>query len=369
MKRRVLAAWILSLAACSEPAQAPHDLIRLDDHNVLGAPVAVSNLTVWPVFTDRSTDLGEFLTLFEALAEGRAEVRERGGGGQVSSLVLENKADLPILVCAGTVVTGGKQDRQIGRDFVVQAKASAPLDAFCVERGRWSASRAGVQTDGKFRVAEGVASREVRSAGQYEQSQDLVWKKVAEVKQDVLNDLNTHANPGAVTITMSETVEIDPQGAGNVRLFHLDTSSLAVAMDATSKAAALKLEEYTEAVREHLAAQEECIGFAYAINGEPVTVRTFAHPRIFRQQLAPFLKTMAAEALLAAGGGAKREARAADIVALVQGIADSREEVTDTAGVNRNGIKATDTAYASACYVEGKGRRWVALTNDWTARR
>jgi hypothetical protein len=97
-------------------------------------------------------------------------------------------------------------------------------------------------------------------------------------------------------------------------------------------------------------------------------VRTFAHPRLFRQQFGPFLKTMAAEALLAADGPA-REARAADVVALVKGIADTREEVNETAGINRNGIKATRAAFASSCYVERKGKGWVALTNDWTARR
>jgi len=345
MKRNVLAAGMLVLAACSDP-QVEEDRVRLDDHHTLGAPVAVSNLTVWPVFADRPLDLGEFLTLSEALARGAAEVRERDGAGQVNTLVLENKADLPILICAGTVVAGGKQDRQIGQDFVVQAKATTPIDAFCVEQGRWMASRGGVQTLGKFFVAEGVASRSVRSAGQYEQSQDKVWEQVAEVKKSV----------------------VDPQGTRNVRLSHFDTSSYAVVMDATAKAAAGKLEEYARLVREHFAAQDGCIGFAYALNGEPVTVRTFAHPRVFRQQFAPFLKTMAAEALLAAGESA-REARAADVVALVRGIADANEELSDTAGLNRNGIKATRAAFASSCYVEREGGGWVALTNDWTARR
>jgi hypothetical protein len=345
MKCRVLMGLLLALAACSDSPQVHEDRVRLDEHFTLGAPVAVSNLTVWPVFNDSPLDLGEFLTLPEALTQGVAEVRERDRAGEVNTLVLENKADLPILICAGTVVTGGKQDRQIGQDFVVQAKATTPIDAFCVEQGRWVASRGGVQTAGKFFVDEGIASRGVRSAGQYEQSQDKVWKEVAEVKKSV----------------------VDPQGTRIVRLFALDTSSYAVVMDATAKAAAPKLEEYDKAVREHFAAQEGCIGFAYAINGAPVTVRTFAHPRVFQQQFAPFLKTMAAEALLATEGPAP-EARASDVVALVRGIADAREELSETAGLNRNGIKATRAAFASSCYVERKGKGWVALTNDWTAR-
>jgi hypothetical protein len=336
---------MLALVACSDAPQVEKDLVRLDAHHTLGAPVAVSNLTVWPVFTDRSLDVGEFLTLPEALAKGVAEVRERDSGGRVGTLVLENKTDLPILICAGTVVTGGKQDRQIGQDFVVQAEATTPIDAFCVEQGRWAGVRQGKQTDLKFTMSEAIAVRTVRSAGQYEKNQGKVWKRVAEVRLNALDDLSAHRDVPA-----------------------FNSSSLAVVMDATSQAAAPKLEQYAKAVREHFAAREECIGFAYAINGEPVTVRTFAHPRLFRQQFAPFLNTMAAEAMLAAEGPT-REARAADIVELVRGIADTREDLNETAGINRNGIKATSAAYASSCYVERKGKGWVPLTNDWTARR
>ena len=57
------------------------------------------------------------------------------------------------------------------------------------------------------------------------------------------------------------------------------------------------------------------------------------------------------------------------LVALVKGIADTREDLNETAGINRNGIKATSAAFASSCYVERKGKGWVPLTNDWTARR
>ncbi|MHC4972805.1 MAG: ARPP-1 family domain-containing protein [Planctomycetota bacterium] len=345
MKCSVLAGLVVALAACSDASQVEEDLTRLDAHHTLGASVAVSNLTVWPVFTDRSLDLGEFLTLSEALAKGEAEVREQDSDGRVDTLVLENKADLPILICAGTVVAGGKQDRQIGQDFVVQAKATTPIDAFCVEQGRWTSVRQGEQTDLKFTISEAIAVRSVRSAGQYEKNQGRVWKQVAEIKLSALSDLSEHRDVPAFR-----------------------SSSLAVVMDATSKAVGPTLEKYAKAVRSHFAAQEECIGFAYAINGEPITVRTFAHPRLFRQQFGPFLKTMAAEALLAADGPA-REARAADVVALVKGIADTREEVNETAGINRNGIKATRAAFASSCYVERKGKGWVALTNDWTARR
>ena len=123
--------------------------MRLDDRHVLAAAVTVGNLTVWPVRTDRPLDLGEFLTLDEAISKGVAEVREVGAPAEpaqvrataqqeavqvleeaavVNTLVVENKGDLPILVCAGTVVKGGNQDRQIGQDVVLKAKSTTPVE-------------------------------------------------------------------------------------------------------------------------------------------------------------------------------------------------------------------------------------------------
>ena len=40
----------------------------------------------------------------------------------MNTLVIENKGDVPIYVLAGTVVKGGKQDRQIGQDFIIEGK-------------------------------------------------------------------------------------------------------------------------------------------------------------------------------------------------------------------------------------------------------
>ena len=65
----------------------------------------------------------------------------RQSGAEVNRLVLINNSDHPLLLLAGEVVTGGKQDRVIGVDRIVSPK-SGPIDlsVFCVEPGRWVAS-------------------------------------------------------------------------------------------------------------------------------------------------------------------------------------------------------------------------------------
>src|SRR5580698_6718032 len=124
-------------------------------------PIRHGNLTVFPVLASKSYPTGEFLTLDEGLRSGEVVVTEYGslrglirrhpmppvvngnarGNAQVNRLVLVNNSKRPLLLLAGEIVTGGKQDRVIGKDRIVPAE-SDPVDlgVFCVEPGRWVAA-------------------------------------------------------------------------------------------------------------------------------------------------------------------------------------------------------------------------------------
>ena len=113
-------------------------------------PIRQGNLTVFPVVTMTSHDTHEFLTLDEGVRSGEVVVTEygnlqplmrrrelplpRSGGAQVNQLVLVNNSKQPLILLAGEIVTGGKQDRVIGKDRIVPAE-SDPIDlnVFCVE--------------------------------------------------------------------------------------------------------------------------------------------------------------------------------------------------------------------------------------------
>ena len=66
--------------------------------------------------------------------------------------MLVNNSKRPLILLAGEIVTGGKQDRVIGKDRIIPAE-SDPIDlgVFCVEPGRWTGSsdRFGVGADGR----------------------------------------------------------------------------------------------------------------------------------------------------------------------------------------------------------------------------
>ena len=123
------------------------------------APIRQGNLTVFPVVAASSRDTHEFLTLDEGLRSGEVLVTESGSvqplirrrtrpipvhdSAQVNQLVLVNNSKRPLLLLAGEIVTGGKQDRVIGKDRLVPPQ-SEPVDlgVFCVEPGRWVAKSA-----------------------------------------------------------------------------------------------------------------------------------------------------------------------------------------------------------------------------------
>src|SRR6266849_466344 len=101
-------------------------------------PVTYENISIFPVVSSYNQDTSPFLTLEEGLATGEVLVREQGSeglarsrdgrpiyitppttGASVNQLVLINRSRRPLLLLAGELVSGGKQDRVIGKDRIV----------------------------------------------------------------------------------------------------------------------------------------------------------------------------------------------------------------------------------------------------------
>src|SRR5271155_4473472 len=162
----------------------------------IGEPVTYETLTVFPVLSSQDAYTGDFETLDSALASGEAIVAEQGdymrrsrnGGGessptissgpQVNQLVLVNRGKRPLLLLAGEVVSGGKQDRIIGKDRIIPVGAKPlPLDVFCVEHSRWTG---GGDT---FAAGKTMVHPTVRAEAAVAQDQSKVW---AAVRGDVV---------------------------------------------------------------------------------------------------------------------------------------------------------------------------------------
>src|SRR5216683_4036180 len=166
------------------PSSRPEGEWRLLD------PVTYENISVFPVVSPYNQDTSFFLTLEEGLATGEVLVREQGSeglarsrdgrpiytpqptGASVNQLVLINRSKRPLLLLAGELVSGGKQDRVIGKDRIVPVGAAPlPLDVFCVEHGRWTGSS-------QFAAANTIVHPSVRESAAVDQAQTKVWESV-----------------------------------------------------------------------------------------------------------------------------------------------------------------------------------------------
>src|SRR5215472_6582190 len=153
-------------------------------------PVTYENLSVFPVVSPAEHDTSAFLTLEDGLSSGEVTVREQGaealyrnrdgarpvnqsyGGPSVNQLVLVNHSKRPLVLLAGELVSGGKQDRIIGKDRIVAPFAEPlPLDVFCVEHGRWSSGS-------QFNEAKTIVHPSVREQAAVKQKQTDVWAAV-----------------------------------------------------------------------------------------------------------------------------------------------------------------------------------------------
>jgi hypothetical protein len=190
MNHRVLAslAFVLSSAVAGITGTSAHDSLH-----VL-SPITHGNLTIFPVVGGTDYDTSRFLTLDEGVKGGTVIVTEQGSlrglvrrgqpvssGAEVNRLVLVNNSDRPLLLLAGEIVTGGKQDRVIGADRLVPAK-SDPIDlsVFCVEHGRWTAS-----SEHFGSMKSQMAQPSVRVPAMAAKNQQQVWDSVAAARQSV----------------------------------------------------------------------------------------------------------------------------------------------------------------------------------------
>jgi hypothetical protein len=362
----------------------------LGDIHSVGAPLRVDNLVVFPIYASVHQDVGEFETLDEALAAGRAVVREvgaapvpapapqqsagrrilqravgvsnasvmdnndavqiqeqvqmAGGGPSVGTLVIENTGHKAILVLAGTVVKGGNQDRQVGQDFVVGPKQIVPVDAFCVEHGRWSGAREGEATGGQFGTVGVLASQRVRAAGQYKKDQGAVWDNVAKDNADNAT--------GTETGTLMATLE-DP------------------AVMARRDALAGKISAALDALPDHV----RVAGLAYAVDGKVQGARWFVNHDMYLKFRPVLLASMAVEAATA-----QNAAKARGEAVIVKGVGQKavgtfiealRKETVQkqsaTKAMNHNAYRENDGGFSSECVVEDKGRK-IQFSMDFLAK-
>ena len=235
----------------------------------LSGPYTYNNLTVYLVHGENELNGKTPLTLEEAMERKLVIVHETS---DVNKLEIENisKAD-EVYVQAGDIVKGGKQDRVLAIDLIVPAHSGRmPLDAFCVEHGRWT-PRASESPEAFSVSTEIVPSKELKLAAKHANSQAQVWARVEESQGKLSAAANTNV-------------------ASNV-----SRSSLQLSLE--NKEVRANADEYIDSLRSIVNGKEDVIGFVFAINGEINSADTYGSGELFAKLWSKLLKASAIEAV------------------------------------------------------------------------
>jgi hypothetical protein len=261
------------------------------------APIRHGNLTIFPVVSTRSHDTGQFLTLDEGLRSGEVIVTEAGnisplvrprhphpnwqeirpsGGAEVNRLVLVNNSKKPLLLLAGEIVTGGKQDRIIGKDRLVPAE-SDPIDlgVFCVEPGRWVGSSAKFGSAG---IIGGMVQPSVREKAMAAKNQQQVWDGVRTAQAGAALAVPAAREQVEVTSSYARVMQ-------NEEVQHkLDSVAAPIEHDYQSVIGQLR--------------DKNAVGVVVAVNGEVIWADVFASTKLLEKYWPKLVRSYAAESMV-----------------------------------------------------------------------
>src|SRR5437660_5434073 len=310
-----------------------------DDYTVLDA-IRHGNLTVFPVVAAKTHDTSDFMTLDEGLRSGDVVVTEYGkvqglvrgrdtrprtwddnviptrGGPQVNTLVLVNNSKRPLLLLAGEIVTGGKQDRVISKDRIVPAEGDPiDLDVFCVEPGRWVGSSA------KFVPGTpnaSMAAPSVRGKAMADKNQQQVWAEVAKAREGMASAVQVEAPQS--TRELSGTTSYAKT---------MDNADVKKKVD--SVAGSIE-KEYASTIQQ--LRERKAVGVVVAVNGEIVWADIFASSSLLEKYWPKLVRSYATEAVVTRGKGAQLNESAAQ--SFLENLHGRHETVDSEPGLYRH---------------------------------
>jgi sulfur carrier protein ThiS len=305
------------------------------------SPIRHGNLTVFPVSAAASHNTQSFLTLDEGLRSGEVIVTESGNvqplmrrrerpvtqdRAQVNRLVLINNSKRPLILLAGEIVTGGKQDRVIGKDRLVPAE-SDPIDlgVFCVEPGRWTATSAKF---GSLGVA--MAQPAVRARAMSDKDQAKVWSEVRNAQASVASRLPA---PAASEVARTSSY------AGVMQ-----NEEVKQQVDSIAEPIQRNYQSLIQQLRERNA-----VGVVVAVNGEIIWADIFASTALLEKYWPKLVRSYAAEAFVVT----KAKGRETDV--------KSAQEFLDTMEGRRETVESEPGLYRHT-EITGDGFKAFELT-------
>lgn len=268
-------------------------------HYKILQPMIQGNFALFPVAGETSYNTEGFQTLDEGIASGQVIVTEKAhtsglvrprrappgiwpeppvmiprSGAAVNELALVNNSDRPLILLAGEIVTGGKQDRVVGRDRIIPPHSEPiALGVFCVEPHRWRETSAAFGT-----LGFSMAQPSVRAKAMASRNQQEVWNEVAKSRAVFAENL---AAPEARAFDASSSY------AGAV-----ENNTVKRKIDSIAVPAGQSYEKMIRRLR-----AENAVGVVVVINGEPIWADVFANASLLEKYWPKLIRSYAAEAL------------------------------------------------------------------------
>lgn len=346
----VLAVVVMTsgLVMVDQRAAQAGEVIPTPGYKVL-EPIRHGNLTVFPVVAAKSYPTGEFLTLDEGLRSGEVVVTEAGNvqglirrhsmpiirndGAQVNRLVLVNNSKRPLLLLAGEIVSGGKQDRVIGKDRIVPAESDpVDLSVFCVEPGRWVASSEhfgaseamyGGAAHGAMKNAPApmamMAQPSVRAKAMADKDQGQVWAEVRK-QQAAMETVEVAAAAPTVATEIAQTSSYAKVN---------ENEEVRKQVDAVAKPIEQNYQSLIHQLRDRNA-----VGVVVAVNGRIIWADVFASTDLLEKYWPKLVRSYASEAVVTRAKSIDvTTQRAQDFLADMEG---RREMIESEPGIYRH---------------------------------
>ena len=256
------------------------------------------------------------VALEDARASGQLMITERAQA-TVPDLIVDNRGKSYVVMLAGEILIGGKQDRVLGQDVLIPP-LSGPrhVGVLCVEQGRWSG-----QTS-NFSSQEMLAAPSLRQKLMDKADQSTVWREVDRAARAA-------APPAAAA----------PAGTSYQRVYASPdvlraTKDVERAIDPAKPAGAL--------------------GAAVFVGSRFAGIDAFSEPALFARQWPKLLRAYAVDALRASGAptdAATLRARTGDTL---RAIASAHGASHVNAGVGHVFEFPVVTARGSALIAEGQ---------------
>jgi ARG and Rhodanese-Phosphatase-superfamily-associated Protein domain len=343
MKQSILA--ILMVLVCGLIVMAagngggPSLPATANDYKIL-APITHGDLTIFPVVSDKIHDTSNFITLDEGIRSGEVVVTEVGNlhstmrrrppyqsrpssGAEVNRLVLVNNSKHPLILLAGEVVTGGKQDRVVGKDRIVPAESDpVDLSVFCVEHGRWT------ETSAKFDThAYVMLQPSIRMKAMADQDQQKVWDEVGKSRAQM-----------SASVAAAAPAAGGGSGGTAYAVRELDsTTSYAKARE--NKAVQAQVDSIVEPMQKAYESvikqlrNQNAVGVVVAVKGHIVWADMFASSSLLAKYWPKLLDSYATEALTMPG--ARGETSIKEAQAFLENWQARHEVVDSEPGVYR----------------------------------